>query len=168
MLLLLQGCSHQVGSRAALLWLVDSHPVNTTATPLTSLCCNSVFAAINKTLIIYTPHHSPPTECHMARQEIEADCSRLLATGLFSKARPAAIPAKRGEAPQFGAVIPEQDDEEEAGADAAKVREPTGPTASCGSIEHHFCHYFQPWQYNVTEGTPGPPALTRRGLPIQR
>lgn len=53
-------------------------------------------------------------------QDIEADCSRLLATGLFGKARPSAIPAKRGEAPQFGAVVPEQDEEEE-GDSSSKV-----------------------------------------------
>lgn len=46
-------------------------------------------------------------------QDIEADCSRLLATGLFGRARPSAIPARRGEAPQFGAVIPEQDEDED-------------------------------------------------------
>jgi hypothetical protein len=57
-------------------------------------------------------------------QDIEADCSRLLATGLFGRARPSAIPAKRGEAPQFGAVIPEQDDNEDNEASTAsnKVR----------------------------------------------
>lgn len=51
--------------------------------------------------------------CTTCLQDIEADCSRLLATGLFGRARPAAIPAKRGEAPQFGAVIPEQEDDQE-------------------------------------------------------
>lgn len=50
--------------------------------------------------------------CIICLQDIEADCSRLLATGLFGRARPAAIPAKRGEAPQFGAVIPEQEEDE--------------------------------------------------------
>jgi len=38
--------------------------------------------------------------------------SRLLATGLFGKARPAAATALRGEAPQFGAVKPEAADDE--------------------------------------------------------
>lgn len=46
-------------------------------------------------------------------QEIELDCARLLATGLFGKARPAAMNAGRGEAPQFGAVKPDTGDEEE-------------------------------------------------------
>lgn len=60
--------------------------------------------------------------CPVCLQDIEADCSRLLATGLFGRARPAAVPAKRGEAPQFGAVIPEQDEDEDA-AQGSKVRE---------------------------------------------
>jgi hypothetical protein len=53
----------------------------------------------------------PPPPLHT--QDIEADCSRLLATGLFGRARPAALPARRGEAPQFGAVKPQADDEDE-------------------------------------------------------
>jgi hypothetical protein len=40
------------------------------------------------------------------------DCSRLLATGLFGKARPAAMNAGRREAPQFGAVKPDIGDDE--------------------------------------------------------
>lgn len=52
-------------------------------------------------------------------QEIEADCSRLLATGLFGKARPAAGNAGRGEAPQFGAVKPETEEEEQPASAAA-------------------------------------------------
>eukprot|EP00775_Hariotina_reticulata_P012413 gene12413-12548_t len=46
-------------------------------------------------------------------QEIEDDVSRLLATGLFGKARPAAASALKGEAPQFAAVKPEVEDEED-------------------------------------------------------
>jgi hypothetical protein len=46
-------------------------------------------------------------------QEIELDCARLLATGLFGKARPAAMTAGRGDAPQFGAVKPDTGDEEQ-------------------------------------------------------
>jgi hypothetical protein len=51
--------------------------------------------------------------CLCLLQEIELDCARLLATGLFGKARPAAMTAGRGEAPQFGAVKPDTGDDAE-------------------------------------------------------
>jgi hypothetical protein len=55
----------------------------------------------------------------MFLQDIELDCARLLATGLFGKARPAAMNAGRGEAPQFGAVKPDTGDEEQQQPDTA-------------------------------------------------
>ncbi|KAF6254495.1 hypothetical protein COO60DRAFT_1703286 [Scenedesmus sp. NREL 46B-D3] len=55
----------------------------------------------------------------VSTQEIELDCARLLATGLFGKARPAAMTAGRGEAPLFGAVKPDTGDDEQQQAEAA-------------------------------------------------
>uniref|UniRef100_A0A383WD58 Uncharacterized protein n=1 Tax=Tetradesmus obliquus TaxID=3088 RepID=A0A383WD58_TETOB len=71
-------------------------------------------------------------------QEIELDCARLLATGLFGKARPAAMNAGRGEAPQFGAVKPDTGDEEEQQqpnpAAAAGAEAGSGVTSYTGEV----------------------------------